>query len=49
MSMVGVLSKELGFNVILSNDKSSQYPGACVEICLVADDPLAQTTDATIM
>jgi len=47
MSMVRVLSDKLGFNVKLSNGKSSQYPSACIEIRLVADDPLAQTTDAT--
>lgn len=40
MSMVRVLSEKLGLNIVLSNGKSPQYPGACVEIRLVTDDPL---------
>lgn len=34
MSMVRVLSNKLGLNVVLSNGKFPQYPGACVEIDL---------------
>lgn len=49
MSMVRMLSDKLGLNVVLSNGKSHQYPGACIEVRLVADDPLKQITEATII